>query len=64
MGLDAPGNTADRDRGLRMGAQVVVPGGMLALAPVDAITTRLSPSGTAITGDVRCCPVLARWWSA
>lgn len=27
-------STADRDRGLRMGAQVVEPGGMLALAPL------------------------------
>jgi hypothetical protein len=26
---------------------------------LDAITTGLSPSGTAITGNVRCWPVLA-----
>jgi hypothetical protein len=33
MGPDAPGDTTHRDRGLRMGAQVVVPGGILALGP-------------------------------
>ena len=43
MGPDAPGGAADRDRGLGMGAQVVVPGGMLALAPVVVSMTTGSP---------------------
>jgi hypothetical protein len=58
-GPDAPRETADSDRGLRMRAQVVVPGRILALPSMEATTTRLSPPGTPITGEVRCWPVLA-----
>ena len=56
---DAPGNTTHCDRGRGMSAQVVIPAGGVALPQFEATTTRLSPSGTPTTGDVRCCPILA-----
>jgi hypothetical protein len=59
MGLDAPGNTAPRDRGLGLDAQVAAPGRCWRWPQLDPSTTGWSPSGTAITGIVRCFPVLA-----